>query len=100
MKLYHFEWDPNKAKDNVRKHKISFEGASTIFHDPRAVSIFDKEHSESEERWITMGIDINGNLLVVIHTFKQADESNYRIRIISAREATKKETKQYKEENT
>ena len=52
---YDFEWDVRKAKTNVRKHKISFERATEIFRDPNALSIVDEEHSEYEERWITIG---------------------------------------------
>ena len=94
---YYFEWDPNKAKQNIRNHKISFERAATIFLDPIALSIFDDEHSEIEERWSTLGIDNTGILLVVCHTFNQIDNERFNIRIISARKATQNETKQYKE---
>lgn len=93
---YSFEWDPKKAKENIQKHKVSFEHATTIFLDSNAVSIFDKEHSQNEDRWITMGIDSRGSLLVVIHTFQEIDDSTSRIRIISARKATKRESEQYK----
>jgi uncharacterized DUF497 family protein len=92
---YIFEWDPLKAKENLRKHRISFERAATIFHDLHARSIFDIEHSEDEDRWVTLGMDSSGNLLVVIHTFHAIDDSSRRIRIISARKATRKETRQY-----
>ncbi len=94
---YYFEWDPNKAKQNIRNHKISFERAATIFLDPIALSIFDDEHSEIEERWSTLGIDNTGILLVVCHTFNQIDNERFNIRIISARKATQNETKQYEE---
>ena len=92
---YIFEWDPLKAKENLRKHRISFERAATIFYDLHARSIFDTEHSEDEDRWVTLGMDSGGNLLVVIHTFHVIDDSSRRIRIISARKATRKETRQY-----
>jgi uncharacterized protein len=92
---YNFEWDSKKAKANLNKHKISFELAATIFHDPNALSVYDEEHSENEERWISLGISINGNLLVVVHTYKQLDDETALIRIISARKATKNENKQY-----
>ncbi len=95
---YYFEWDPNKAKENSTKHKVSFEQATTIFLDSNAISIFDKNHSEIEERWITIGIDKNGVLLIVIHTFKEVEDNLCIIRIISARKATKKEINQYNEE--
>lgn len=96
---YYFDWDPNKAKVNLKKHGVSFEQASTIFLDPRMISVFDTEHSEDEDRWATIGIDRNGILLVVVHTFQQLDAECCRIRIISARKAMRKETKQYREEN-
>ncbi len=96
---YYFDWDPNKAKANRIKHGIVFEQASTIFLDPRMIAVFDTEHIEHEDRWVTIGIDRNGILLVVVHTFQQLDADCCRIRIISARKATRKESKQYREEN-
>ena len=96
---YYFDWDPNKAKTNHRKHRVSFEQSSSIFLDPRAITVFDDEHSENEDRWATIGIDKNGILLVVIHTFQRVDNNCIKIRIISARKATRKEVKQYQEEN-
>lgn len=96
---YYFDWDPNKAKANRKKHEIGFEQASTIFLDPRMITVFDTEHSEHEDRWATIGIDRNGILLVVVHTFQQLDADCCRIRIISARKATRKESKPYQEEN-
>ena len=96
---YYFDWDPSKAKSNRKKHGISFEQSSSIFLDPRMIAVFDTEHSEQEDRWATIGIDRNGILLVVIHTFQQLDADCCRIGIISARKATQKESKQYREEN-
>jgi uncharacterized DUF497 family protein len=93
---YIFEWDPQKAKENLRKHRISFERAATIFHDPHALSIFDVEHSQGEDRWVTLGLDSSGNVLVTVHTFHAIDESSCKVRIISARKATRKEARQYK----
>lgn len=92
---YVFDWDPKKAEVNLRKHSVGFERAATVFLDPRAVSIPDEEHSDEEERWATIGLDTPGNLLVVVHTFEEADSTRCRIRLISARKATKKEAKQY-----
>ena len=94
---YNFEWDTTKAKQNIRKHKVSFQRAGTIFCDPHAISIFDDEHSQEEDRWITIGRDNGGILLVVSHSFGEIDVSSCRIRIISARKATKREIKQYEE---
>ena len=92
---YSFAWDPIKAVQNELKHKISFNRAATIFHDQNALSIFDVDHSVSEDRFVSMGIDSNGVLLVVVHTFRESDSKNSEIRLISARKASKKEIKQY-----
>ena len=92
---YNFEWDPTKAKSNLRKHKVSFERASEIFLDPFTLSVFDDTHSSDEDRWITVGKDRNNITIVVIHTFRELDEETSTIRIISARRATKREDKQY-----
>ena len=94
---YQFDWDPAKEKQNIRKHQITFRRAASIFRDPNQLSAFDDEHSENEDRWITMGIDSGGVLRVVVHTFEQADEDLYEIRIISARRATLIESNQYNE---
>lgn len=94
---YDFEWDSRKAKSNIRKHKVDFERAATIFRDPNLLSIPDEEHSESEERWLTMGLDETGILLVISHTFKHSGAKICRIRTISARKATATEEKQYEE---
>jgi uncharacterized DUF497 family protein len=92
---YQFEWDPAKARQNARKHRISFERGATIFLDPNALSLVDEQHSEDEERWITIGLDHTGALLVICHTYREETENSARVRLISARKATKKETKQY-----
>lgn len=93
---YNFEWDPAKAGRNKAKHKVSFETASTVFNDAGALTLFDYEHSdESDDRWITLGISARGNLLVLIHTYKDISDEFVQIRIISARKATKKEKLQY-----
>ncbi|MBU1397490.1 MAG: BrnT family toxin [Pseudomonadota bacterium] len=94
---YNFEWDPRKAHDNQDKHGVSFDEAATVFRDSKALSIFDPDHSESEDRWLTMGISEKGRLLIVIHTFREESEDAVTIRIISTRKATKQETKTYGE---
>jgi uncharacterized DUF497 family protein len=94
---YNFDWDPAKEKQNIRKHKITFRRAATVFRDPNQLSIYDEEHSEDEDRWITIGIDSGGILRVVIHTFEQVDEDLCEIRIVSARKATSAEANQYRE---
>jgi uncharacterized DUF497 family protein len=94
--LYNFEWDPAKAKANQKKHGVSFELATTVFRDPRALSVFDEEHDENEERWITLGSSANGTVLAVCHTFQEMpSDDSVALRIISARKATRKEQRQY-----
>lgn len=85
---YTFEWDPAKATRNRRKHGISFEEATGLFLDPLAVSIPDPVHNGTEERWVTIGRDGRGRLLVLIHTFPAPSVEEWNIRIISARRAT------------
>jgi len=94
---YDFEWDPDKARANCRKHGVAFEQAATVFRDPRAVSMYDDTHSGKEDRWITMGVSAGGGLLVVHHTFEEETANRVRIRIFSSRRATKKEIRQYGE---
>ena len=96
---YNFDWDPVKENQNARKHKTTFRQAATVFRDPNQLSVYDEEHSEDEDRWITIGIDSGGVLQVVVHTFEQVDENLCEIRIISARKATHAEANQYREEN-
>ena len=85
-----FEWDKKKADQNIRKHGISLEEAATVFGDPFSITIYDPLHSQDENRFIILGTSNKNRVLVVIHTDRQD-----RIRIISARKATKKERKQY-----
>jgi len=94
---YTFEWDPIKAMENVKKHRISFDRAAEIILDPLAVSIPEEEHSEDEERWVSIGKDRRGSVLVLIHTFLEVSTEECRIRLISARKANKRETKLYEE---
>jgi len=96
---YKFDWDPAKEAKNIHKHKVTFRQAATVFRDPNQLSIYDEEHSEVEDRWITIGIDSTGVLRVVVHTFKQISENLCEIRIISARKATKREARQYEEKS-
>ena len=92
---YNFEWDPIKARENWNKHNVAFDEAATIFRDSKALSIFDPDHSETENRWITMGISEKGRLLIVNHTYREEGGEEFTIRIFSSRKATKKETKKY-----
>jgi len=98
--LHNFEWDPSKARQNLRKHRVSFERTATVFVDANQVSVLDEEHDADEERSITLGIDNTGIVLVVVHTFRQTSPSESSIRIISARKATKAEIKQYEGSET
>ena len=95
---YHFEWDATKAASNHRKHGITFDLAATVFRDPLMISIPDDEHSETEERWISMGQAENSKLLLVVHTYLEISASAANVRIISARPATKHEQHQYEAE--
>lgn len=94
MDMIQFEWDNNKNVINKKKHKISFEEAKTVFYDEEALIIDDPEHSQEEERFIILGLSNRANLLVVCHCYRASDTV---IRIISARKATKSESKQYEE---
>ena len=87
-----FEWDPKKAKKNLEIHGISFDEASTAFGDTLSLAIYDPLHSDEEDRFVLIGNSYKNRLLVVVHT-----ERTDRIRLISARKATKKERKQYEE---
>ena len=88
-----FEWHPNKANWNKRKHNVSFAEASTVFADPLSATVHDPDHSVEEDRYITVGFSERNRLLIVSHT-----ERGDRIRIISARELTTSERKDYEEE--
>ncbi len=90
-----FVWDNLKARRNLQKHGISFHRATSAFLDRRAVSIYDEQHSIDEDRWVLLGLDHTGNLLVVIHTFEVELNEEVRVRIISARKATLTEAKHY-----
>ncbi|MEO6194591.1 MAG: BrnT family toxin [Thermoanaerobaculia bacterium] len=93
---FNFEWDPAKAKANQKKHGISFEQATGVFRDSRAISVFDEDHSEEEARWITLGATTQGTVMVVVHTFRElGNKDEATLRIISARGATRRERKDY-----
>jgi uncharacterized DUF497 family protein len=85
-----FEWDRRKARSNRRKHRVSFREAAAVFADPFSITIADPVHSSDEERQILIGATRTLRLLVVVHT-----ERGDRIRIISARQATRAEQEQY-----
>ncbi len=90
MEDIEFEWDDEKASHNLKKHGVSFEEGATIFNDPRIATISDPDRSEDEERYVSIGISVQGRLLVVIHV-----EREERIRLISCRKAAKTERKAY-----
>lgn len=88
-----FEADPLKSAQNLRKPKVSFEEAASIFGDSMAYTFADPDHSIGESRWLTFGMSSKGRVLAVIHT-----ERRGKIRLISARVATKHERKIYEED--
>jgi hypothetical protein len=85
-----FEWDPEKATSNAEKHGVEFVEATTVFGDPLELTIVDPDHSESEDRFISLGRSVTGAILVVSFTERES-----RIRIISARPATPRERRGY-----
>ena len=85
-----FAWDEDKAKENQRKHRVTFEEAETVFDDPLARTFLDPDYSEGEERYLEIGHSDKGRLLIVSYT-----ERHERIRIISCRPATRKERRDY-----
>ena len=85
-----FEWDREKAKKNLKKHKVSFDEAVTVFYDPLSATFGDPDHSDNEHRLITIGYTSHSRLLVVSHV-----ERGMAIRIISARQATAPERKRH-----
>lgn len=95
--IYDVEWDPPKALANLANHGVAFEDAATVFLDPLALTVYDVDHSETEERWITMGLDHTGALRLVSHTFQPTSPLRARVRIISAREPIRGERSQYEE---
>ena len=90
--IVNFEWDEDKNRRNRHKHKVWFEEATQVFADPRAIQYDDPEHSEDEDRFIMLGIASSGRLLVVIHCYRENEETT---RIISARRAKPKEERIY-----
>lgn len=88
-----FEWDPRKAKSNLRKHGVSFEEAATVFGDPLATYYQDPDHSIAERRYLTIGTSDTGRLIHIAFA-----ERAGRIRIIQARKLTRNERQQYEEE--
>ncbi|MCB9155994.1 MAG: BrnT family toxin [Caldilineaceae bacterium] len=85
-----FEWEPDKAARNLHKHNVSFQEAATVFGDETGATVYDPDHSEAEDRFLTIGYSNRGRLLIVSHT-----DRDDRIRIISARLLKPSERRQY-----
>jgi len=81
MSVINFEWDTKKNLGNIKKHNVSFDEAKPVFYDDNALVITDPDHSETEERFIILGLSIKLRTLIVVHLYKEKDET---IRIISA----------------
>lgn len=92
--MIEFEWNEAKNEQNRKKHGIWFEEATQVFDDPHALLFHDSHHSTDEDRFILLGMNAHGKVLVVIHCERQGGS---KIRIISARKAIKKEIKRYEE---
>jgi len=90
-----FEWDPEKAEENLRSHRVAFTEAQTVFGDPLEVTISDPDHSDEEIRFLSLGRSEADRLLVVSYT-----ERGSQVRIISAREATPRERRDYESERS
>jgi uncharacterized DUF497 family protein len=88
--MVRFEWDPGKARQNLKKHGVYFDEAATVFYDPLSATFDDPDHSKGEQRLITVGVSSQGRLLVVAHT-----ERGNAVRIINARPATARERKKH-----
>ena len=94
-----FEWDENKAKENLKKHKVSFEEAKTVFNDPLLITFFDESHSRVEERYISIGMAASNRILLVVHTEIEKTEEFLLIRMISCRKPTALERRTYEEKD-
>jgi len=92
MKALEFEWDERKARENLKKHGISFEEARSAFYDELALVFFDPDHSDEEDRFLLLGTSYKLNTVVVCHCFR-ADEA--KIRLVSARKADSEEQRWY-----
>ena len=90
--MYFFDWDENKNRINLEKHGISFDEASTVFFDERALLFDDPEHSVDEDRFLLLGMSDTAKVCIVCHCYRESDTV---IRIISARQATRKEEERY-----
>lgn len=87
-----FEWDPQKADRNLKKHGVSFQEAASVFGDALSITYYDPDHSAKEHRFITVGLSWSGRVLIVAHTDRGGN-----VRIISARKTTRREKRYYEE---
>lgn len=94
-----FDWDAAKAASNTQKHGVAFEAAMSVFRDPLARSLLDRDSSVGEERWVTIGEAAGGHLLVVVHTWSVLDPERAAVRIIPARRSTPAQARQYREDD-
>lgn len=94
---YNIAWDAVKAAINQRKHGVAFTEAATVLLDPLALTVFDAAHSETEERWFTLGRSHEGRLLAISHTYDDENPEYIRVRMISARLATSRERAHYEQ---
>jgi hypothetical protein len=92
-----FEWDENKARENLRKHKVSFEEAKTIFNDPVLITFPDEYHSDDEERYVSIGLSAKRTVLLAVHTERVQNGDTLIIRLINCRKATARERRIYEE---
>jgi uncharacterized DUF497 family protein len=88
-----FEWDPEKADENLKKHGVEFVEATTVFADPLSITVRDPDHSKTEDRWLIVGYSNRFRPLIISHI-----DRSRRVRIISARQLTPAERKDYEEE--
>ena len=91
--MIEFEWDPSKAKSNLKRHGISFPEAQSVFYDDYATQFFDDENSEEEDRFVMLGMSNRARVLIVVHCIRSGGDT---IRIISARKATANERQFYR----
>ncbi len=91
-------WDAVKAQADITKHGVTFAQAATVLLDPLALTVFDADHSETKDRWFTLGMSNNGRLLAVAHTCQPSGPDRISVRILLARDATRREREQYENE--
>ena len=92
-----FEWDKGKGAANLHKHGVPFDLARTVFRDPQLLTVPDLEHSDDEQRWFSVGCASNGAILSLVYLWAEPNAETARIRLISARKATRNEILQYQE---